>query len=560
MRGSGLSHRGEECLVAALSVLPLLPFLDAAVSIDAPVFLAVSRQILSSPGDPFGFEMIWDPVSPHAALFNQNPPLLSYYLAPWVGFFGEVETALHAALLPFPLIAGLSFLGIARRVLGAGLAPAALLVASPAFLVLASALMLDVPMLALFLFSVYALIRTRESDGFGWPLLGGLAAAAAGLMKYVGLSVAPLLAVGVWLLLRRRVPAAVALLGVPLALWTAWGLWTAHLYGHPHFLGGTELVADKNFDPDHFWNQLVSAPIYFGAALLFPIFCFARALVVRTARTELAVLGVLLGTAAVTFALPEGDPPRRYPLEPEEAVLAAFGLAGACVVWGSGLRPARWLAGPMDRFLAIWLGGFALYSLLLNWHVNAADALLAAPPALLLLFRAPELRPSPRLAAIWAGLSLLVSLGLTWAEMAQANAYREMARLVADEIGERPGNRWFVGHWGLQYYLEREGFSAVAPPQYGPAARSELERDDWVVTARNLTQLDVSQTLMRHRMRRVWTWEQTSPLPLRTNNPDAGAGLYSHHVGYVPFAWHDGAIETLSLARVTGRRSGALVR
>ena len=39
--------------------------------------------------------------------------------------------------------------------------------------------------------------------------------------------------------------------------------------------------------------------------------------------TELAVVAVLLGTAAVYWALPDGDPPRRYPIELEETVLAA---------------------------------------------------------------------------------------------------------------------------------------------------------------------------------------------------------------------------------------------
>jgi len=128
----------ERAALAALALLPLLPFLSAAVSIDAPVFLAVARQIVAHPLDPFGFDMIWDPTSPHVARFNQNPPLLSYYLAPWIAVFGEREVVLHAALLPFPLIAALSFHGIARRLVGKGLAPAALLVTTPAFLVLAT--------------------------------------------------------------------------------------------------------------------------------------------------------------------------------------------------------------------------------------------------------------------------------------------------------------------------------------------------------------------------------------------------------------------------------------
>ena len=68
----------------------------------------------------------------------------------------------------------------------------------------------------------------------------------------------------------------------------------------------------------------------------------------------------------------------------------------------------------------------------------------------------------------------------------QRNVYREVARRIDAEIGERPGRRWFVGHWGFQFYFERIGFRAGVPPQYERAyGRSELARDDWIATARN---------------------------------------------------------------------------
>ena len=136
MNGAALAAppRREVAILAALTLLPLLPFLSNGVSIDAPVFVAVARRILEAPGDPFGFLMIWDPTSPEVAVFNRNPPLLSYWLALWIGLFGERDILMHAALLPFPLIASLSFYGIARRVTGGGLVPALLLVVTPAFM------------------------------------------------------------------------------------------------------------------------------------------------------------------------------------------------------------------------------------------------------------------------------------------------------------------------------------------------------------------------------------------------------------------------------------------
>jgi 4-amino-4-deoxy-L-arabinose transferase-like glycosyltransferase len=549
-----LSPRREAALVAALAVLPLVPLLDAAVSIDAPVFVAVARQIAAHPGDPFGFQMIWDPTSPDTAVFNRNPPLLSYWLALAIALFGERETVMHAALLPFPAIASLAFLGIARRLAGGGLAPALLLVATPAFAVLASTLMLDVPMLAGWLLAIYALLRGVEREDGRWPLAAGFAAAAAGLLKYVGFASLPLLAAGIWLLYpaRRRAPALLRVLAPPVLLWAAWGAYTRSRYGFVHFLGSTDVVFGRSFAPHELWNQVASLPIYYGAALLFPIFRALSALLSGGRGAARAVLALLIGTAAVVWVLPVGEPSRRVPLEVDEAVLAAFGFAGGAWLWSRCLEPARLLASPQDRWLGLWLLGLLVFSAFLNWHVNAADALLAAPPVLLLVFRHADLRPSRRALAVWLAISFPLAWLLAVADAEQAGVYRTAARRIAGEIGAQKGERWFVGHWGLQHYLEREGFHSVVPPMYG---RSDLAVDDWVATARNISQLDVSHNMDRFALREVFSWRFDGVLPLRTTNADAGAGFYSHHAGYVPFGFSRKPLDRVQLGRVVRARA-----
>ena len=77
-----------------------------------------------------------------------------------------------------------------------------------------------------------------------------------------------------------------------------------------------------------------------------------------------------------------------------------------------------------------------------------------------------------------------------------------------------------------------------------------LAEGDWIVSARNVSQLDVYSTLAPYTFRAVWTWRLESWLPLRTTNGDAGAGFYSHHSGYAPFAWSDAPVEVITLGRV----------
>ena len=546
------SARREAWLLAALVVLPLLPFLPDAISIDAPVFVAVARRIAVAPADPFGFQMIWDPTSPDTAAFNRNPPLLSYWLAPWIAAFGDGDLLLHALVLPFPLIAAFAFRGIARRLCGEGLAPAALLVTTPAFLVLAASLLLDLPALAFFLLAIHCFLRGSEGAGSaGWQWGAGFAAAAAGLTKYVAFASVPLLAAGCVLLPGRSAGRALRVLAPPLALWTLWGAWTAHLYGAPHFLGATDVVLDRSLDPREFWNQVVSTPVFVGAALAFPIAWWAARLVRARRGAEVAVLAVVLGTAAVYTALPRGEPPRRSPLEVEEAVLAALGFAGAFSLVAACLRPSRALASAEDRFLSLWLAGFLVWSFFRNWHVNAADALLAAPPLLLLLFRHADLRPGRRFVAACAAGQLALAMLLAWADGIQANFYRSAALRIAAEIGDQPGARWHVGHWGFQHYLAKQGFQPLVPPQYG---RSDLAVGDWVASARNVSQLDISRDMNRYVLRAVWTWTERSALPLRTTNADASAGFYSHHSGYVPFAWSTLPVDEVTLGRVVAFR------
>src|SRR5262245_11939254 len=69
----GMTPSRERVLLAAAVLAALLPFAGTAFAIDAPVFLAVARQILAAPFDPFGFQMAWDATALDVARFNLNP-------------------------------------------------------------------------------------------------------------------------------------------------------------------------------------------------------------------------------------------------------------------------------------------------------------------------------------------------------------------------------------------------------------------------------------------------------------------------------------------------------
>jgi hypothetical protein len=237
-------------------------------------------------------------------------------------------------------------------------------------------------------------------------------------------------------------------------------------------------------------------------------------------------------------------------LDLEDAVLAAVWFAAALCCYGLVLARGRaLLRDPLDRFLGLWAGGFLAFSLFVNWHVNAADALLAGPPLLLLLLRDPRLRPASWAQWGFAAASLALSLALAAADTAQCNVYRRAAAQLRDAIGDAPGGRWLVGQWGFQHYLAREGFAPVVPAT-PRAPASPLRAGDFLATARNVSQLDLAATLARFRIVEVKSFVTPFALPLRTTNPDAGAGFYSHHGGYVPFALSLVPLDEIELGRV----------
>ena len=151
-------------------------------------------------------------------------------------------------------------------------------------------------------------------------------------------------------------------------------------------------------------------------------------------------------------------------------------------------------------------------------------------------------------------MALGLSLLLAAAERTQVNFYREVAPEIAAAIGSRPGARWFVGSWGFQHEMERAGFRPILPPELAPPT---LAVDDWIATPRNVAQPDVSLHQRLYSVREERTWEARTWNPLRTTNPDATAGFYSHRYGYVPFAWSREPLERIQLLRVVGAATDA---
>jgi len=150
--------------------------------------------------------------------------------------------------------------------------------------------------------------------------------------------------------------------------------------------------------------------------------------------------------------------------------------------------------------------------------------------------RRPQFRPLIHGIA-WFG----IGLGIFYASIDFVDAFVEKraARLASETI-DGAGERWYVGHWGFQFYAERNGMRPIFPDE------SELQRGDWLIlpdsALRPVAQsirLDDSKLELRSQ------FELSLPMPYRTL-PD----LYG---GRSPIGKQEGPRIRISIYRVLDR-------
>lgn len=556
------------CLLLCLLALGItLPFLNHAYHVDEPLFLRVARQILSDPWNPYGFQYLWDnepkPMSQIAAF----PPLFAYFLAA-VGGGREFppEARIHLSLVPFACVALLSFYLVARKL---GHSPvwsffaAALWACSPAFVVSANLAMPDVAGIACSLLALAICLGGWQNNRTAPLLAGGVLLGLALLMRY---NTAPLLPVFVLLGWsygagrRGWIPAILAA-----ALLAAWLVWSKKVAFQSHstqlfstFFGVKEAL-------NRFWalNNALSLATFlpFLWALLvwpkgpfWPLFSLVVGIYYGAFASKAEpIVGFEMFPDFVFFSLGFftlaylatrlwADLRRLAPLD-----CGARDSKGQGPEWFLALRPEAWRRDPeafREAVLILWVFA-ALAVPLVYVHFASKYLLYAQPPLILLALKAltaVENRWRKPLAALLpAGLAL--SLAVAHADFRLADVYRRKAHEMTSAYFPWRGNLWFMGHWGWQYYLEKEGIRPLPATSFGTAG---LKEGDVILRAAYASPQPIFPSLHeRIQIRKyVPVFEE---FPLRTMNQQARAGFYSNIWGPLPFSVSDFALENIAV-------------
>jgi hypothetical protein len=531
------------------------------LTIDDAAYHYYAVQAAAHPLDPYGFQVYWWN-RPYVANEVLAPPVLAYWWAPAIRFFGDRPLLWKLWLLPFSLLFVWSLHALCRRFArGLEIPLVWMTVLSPVFLPSLN-LMLDVPALALSLAALALFIDACDRSSYALAALAGVVAGLAAETKYTGLIAPVTMLLYALVFGKMRLWPAAALLAVQ--VFVSWELLIGLLYGRSHFLAASGGAADE------LWKKLgLFGPLLSNLAGCAPA-------VVLLALLGLRAQPWVVGLAAVLFLLGYGETATftvNFTAKPvltnlpftldeapvvhftlEQVMFGVLGAAGAVVmgivvgrqVWLvrrdlPELR--RWRSYRAGLFLVLWLG-LELTAQLALTPFPAVRRLMGIVVVGTLLaghLASRTCRTPAQRQWVWGIVTYSALLGLGYAGLDTWEAWTEKQlaeKAAALAQAEGAGTVWYVGHWGFQYYGERAGMEPVVtwysprelwytpnegdiplPPPSMLRAGDCLVVPDWRLTQQHLV-------VDEERTEAIYWLAITDAVPLRT--------IMCYYAGYSP--------------------------
>ena len=502
------------------------------LQVDDAAYYYYAAHIAEHPLDPYGFEIFWYQ-EPEPANHVLAPPVLPYWWAGAIRLFGDRPFMWKTWLLPFSLIFVWALARLFRRFTPGMETPLVwMTVLSPTFLPSLN-LMLDVPALALSLFSITVFFNACDRLDFFRALGAGFLAGVAMQTKYTGfLAPAAMLLCGwlrAWLnpsplagVVNQFIPepreragliclSLVAFL-IALNVFVGWEVFITFRHGESHFY--LEYLQNHSTILNQLQNWSLPLLTLFGgvgpgiALLGWLAMCprslplFAGSVLVFAGYWLTAFGNPLKWTFDSTlFSLPQSW---AFTLTAwEQLIFPLFGILGFGIVLGVAWRLARWTvnrgAWGVDRlapgvtphapnppphadwFLLLWLaleitGYFAMTPFAAVRRILGIVVVTTVIAGRLASCTCGSARGK---ILVWsvAIFNSLLGLGFYGVDYLDARASQEMAENAAAFIPKPHGKIWYVGHWGFQFYAEHAGMQPAVPAKWNQLA----QEGDWLV-------------------------------------------------------------------------------
>jgi len=524
-------------VIGVVLVACLGPFINKAIHVDDALFVWTAEWIQGHPLDFFGGTVNWGMSAVPMWVANCNPPAMSYFLAGVAALFGWNEIVLHLAGLVVAFTAASGIYSLAKIWCERPLLATMVAIFTPAFLVSGTALMCDVPMLALWVWTIVLWERALQSEQSPWQFVGaGVLIGMAVLTKYSAVTLLPLLLV-LSLFRTRKLGWWLLGLAVPLVMVAGYEWFTARIYGRGLLFAAAHYAQTYRAGFSGGWKAKGIIGLAFAGGSLLPVLFFAPWL--WRWRTLLAggviFFGVWLaifragGNLGLIHPWQNLNPMNRWDFALQVALLTTAGLHLLLLATAELWR--RRDIG--STILVLWLVGVLVFATMLNWTVNARSLLPVVPAAAILLVRRLGAGRGSSLTAggvIWPLIpAAAIALTLVIADYRLANSARTAAQQITANY--KPANHqiWFEGHGAFQYYMEKLGGRPL------DAERSLLQPGDvvavpWIGYGRIPFPVG-SIGWVGHLRFRPRSWMNVQEITER-----GAAGFYDANSGPVPFA------------------------
>ncbi len=538
---TGPPSRRSMAVAFLLPVVLLLPFLNRAYNIDDPMFVWMAQHVVEAPLDFFGSYV--DRGNERVPMYewNQNPPGYSYYLAPFGVLGGWREAALHFGAALFAGFAALGVYLLAHRLCPWPMLAMALTVLTPGFLVSAGTVMTDVPMVALYVWSLHLWIRGLDLEKDRYLAASMVCASLGVLLKYFAVTTVPLLLV--YTVARRRgIDVRACWLSIPplvagLFLWTAYRVYGVNLL---------ELAAETALDPevrltDSALYRVIVTCVFVGGclapmALYAPHVLRARALLAGTGVLALGLIPFFDGYSILQLLLGVTEPYGAQSLAHFGLMLGAGVLFLAIVGIDAVKRP-----GPEALLLALWVLGTLVFTVRVNHLINARVILPMIPAVAIMLVRQLAARTDaigehPPRRLLWpVAVAALFSLWVMAGDYAVAENGRESALRALEAPRLEDSDLYYSGLWGFQYYLQAGGarpFRVQPADTFDGEHKPILRSGDLVAVSS-----DGRETWRAppKGVEEVAIYSFQNRFGVATYHPVALAGFYSHLSGLFPY-------------------------
>jgi 4-amino-4-deoxy-L-arabinose transferase-like glycosyltransferase len=466
---NNLSKSGYLLLVAALTLLVTLPFINQAVHLDDWVYLTGAEELYHHPHDALTGEI--DAFGQRFHFYQiTHPPLLCLYLLLIRAAAGTVGgTLMHIGYLVFSLLAALASFVLARRFTGSdriSFYASLLIIFSPAFMVMSHTLMTDMPLLAFFLATLAAYIYGLDREDKFYLVLSSLFFTLALLSAYQALFLFPLLFIYTFLKKPRfKILFLVSL--VPAVSLAIWFIYVFVKTGTFHLAVAFDWTGLKNpFLALRILSTLVGSLCVIGAATIFPL---GLIYISWRPRAHIRAYGMM---SAVTLYLLAGVV-SDYGLG-QKISFAVFFFAGLLasytvlstllrIIKGRGGRPGHLKDNCEQVFLCLWYLGY-LAAVVILLPQGIARYLLPALFPLVIIVLAADPRHYKTGFMLFLVVSTLVMGSLS--SLADYH-YAGLNKDIASQLKQRFDGRdiFFVGDLGLRYHLEQAGYSYLVASQ-----------------------------------------------------------------------------------------------